>query len=85
MTNPQQFSTLITISQNFANRIISITIANCFEFPDNYPSFIQLTAPMSLSLVPLMPTHGECGAPQFNPTKPHELCHFFDDLRFQFT
>ena len=40
---------------------------------------------MSQSLVPPMPTCGECGAPQFDPAKPHGLCHFFDDLNFQFT
>ena len=40
---------------------------------------------MFQSLVPLMPTHGECGAPQFDPTKPCGLCQFFDDLNFQFT
>ena len=40
---------------------------------------------MSQSLVPLMPTHGECGAPQFNPAKPHGLRRFFNNLRFQFT
>ena len=39
---------------------------------------------MSQSLVPPMPTHGECGAPQFNPTKPHGLRRFFNDLNFQF-
>ena len=39
---------------------------------------------MSQSLVPLMPTHGERGAPQFNPAKPCRLHCFFDDLNFQF-
>ena len=39
---------------------------------------------MSQSLVPLMPTCGERGAPQFNPAKPRRLRHFFDDLQFQF-
>ena len=39
---------------------------------------------MSQSLVPLMPAHGERRAPQFDPTKPRELCRFFDDLQFQF-
>ena len=39
---------------------------------------------MSQSLVPPMPTHGECVAPQFNPAKPCRLHHFFDDLNFQF-
>ena len=39
---------------------------------------------MSQSLVPLMPAHGERGAPQFDPAKPCRLCRFFDDLRFQF-
>ena len=39
---------------------------------------------MSQSLVPPMPTHGEHGAPQFDPIKPHRLHHFFDDLNFQF-
>ena len=39
---------------------------------------------MFQSLVPLMPAHGECGAPQFDPTKPRGLRHFFNDLRFQF-
>ena len=40
---------------------------------------------MSQSLVPPMPAHGERGAPQFDPAKPHRLRHFFNDLRFQFT
>ena len=31
-----------------------------------------------------MPTHGECGAPQFNPAKPCGLRCFFNDLNFQF-
>ena len=31
-----------------------------------------------------MSTHGECGTPQFNPTKLHGLCHFFNNLNFQF-
>ena len=31
-----------------------------------------------------MPTHEECRAPQFNPTKLCELHCFFDDLNFQF-
>ena len=39
---------------------------------------------MSQSLVPPMPARGERGAPQFDPTKPRGLRHFFDDLRFQF-
>ena len=39
---------------------------------------------MSQSLVPPMPAHGECGAPQFDPAKLRGLCHFFNDLRFQF-
>ena len=40
---------------------------------------------MSQSLVPPMPAHGEHGAPQFDPAKPHGLHHFFNDLNFQFT
>ena len=40
---------------------------------------------MSQSLVPPMPTYGERGAPQFDPTKLCGLCRFFDNLRFQFT
>ena len=40
---------------------------------------------MSQSLVPLMPARGECGGPQFDPTKPRGLCCFFNDLNFQFT
>ena len=39
---------------------------------------------MSQSLAPPMPTHGERGAPQFDPTKLHGLRHFFNDLNFQF-
>ena len=39
---------------------------------------------MSQPLVPPIPTHGERGAPQFNPTKLCRLCCFFDNLRFQF-
>ena len=39
---------------------------------------------MSQSLVPPMPARGEHGAPQFDPTKPRGLRHFFNDLRFQF-
>ena len=39
---------------------------------------------MSQSLVSPMPTRGERGAPQFNPTKPHGLCCFFNNLQFQF-
>ena len=31
-----------------------------------------------------MPAHGEHGALQFNPTKPCKLCHFFNNLNFQF-
>ena len=31
-----------------------------------------------------MPAHGEHGAPQFNPAKPHELHCFFNNLNFQF-
>ena len=27
---------------------------------------------------------GDCGLPQFNPKKPHELRHFFEDLKFHF-
>ena len=55
----------------------------------SHPTFIRglsdrPTAPMSQSLVPPMPTHGECGAPQFDPTKLRGLCRFFDNLRFQF-
>ena len=40
---------------------------------------------MSQPIVPPMPTCGECRALQFNPTKPHKLCCFFNDLDFQFT
>ena len=40
---------------------------------------------MSQSLVPLMPAHGEHGAPQFDPAKLCGLHRFFDNLRFQFT
>ena len=39
---------------------------------------------MSQSLVPPMPACGERGAPQFDPTKPHRLCRFFNNLNFQF-
>ena len=39
---------------------------------------------MSQSLLPPMPACGERGAPQFDPAKPRELRHFFNDLRFQF-
>ena len=39
---------------------------------------------MSQSLVPLMPACGGCRAPQFNSAKPCGLCHFFDNLNFQF-
>ena len=39
---------------------------------------------MSQSLVSLMPTHGERGAPQFDPAKLCRLRCFFDDLQFQF-
>ena len=45
----------------------------------------HLTTTMSQLIVPQMPTHGDHGAPQFNPAKPCELCHFFEDLNFQFT
>ena len=31
-----------------------------------------------------MPTHGEHGIPQFDPAKLCGLCHFFNDLNFQF-
>ena len=39
---------------------------------------------MSQSLVPPMPACGECRALQLDPTKPRGLCHFFDNLNFQF-
>ena len=35
-------------------------------------------------VVPPMPTCGDHGSPQFNPEKPHKLCHLFEDLKFQF-
>ena len=39
---------------------------------------------MSQPVVPLIPTCGDCGAPQFNPAKPHKLHNFFKKLKFQF-
>ena len=39
---------------------------------------------MSQPVVPPMPTCGDCGWPQFNPNKLHELCCFYEDLKFQF-
>ena len=31
-----------------------------------------------------MPACGDHGVSQFDPTKPHELHHFFEELKFQF-
>ena len=39
---------------------------------------------MSQPVVPPMPTHGDCGAPTFDPSKPWELHHFFKELKFHF-
>ena len=39
---------------------------------------------MSQPVVPLMPAHGDHRAPQFDPAKPCELPHFFEELKFQF-
>ena len=39
---------------------------------------------MSQPVVPPMPAHGDCGVPAFNPSKPRELCHFFEELKFHF-
>ena len=39
---------------------------------------------MSQPVVPLMPAHGDCGAPAFNPSKPRELHCFFEELKFHF-
>ena len=39
---------------------------------------------MSQPVVPLMPTHGDCGVLQFDPAKLHELHYFFKELKFQF-
>ena len=41
-------------------------------------------ATMSQLVVPLMPAHGDHGAPTFDPSKPQELCHFFEELKFHF-
>ena len=49
-----------------------------------YLSFIHLTTIMSQTIIPLMPTQGDHGAPQFDPTKPHKLRCFFDNLNFLF-
>ena len=39
---------------------------------------------ISQPVVPHMPMCGDHGSPQFNPEKPHELCCFFEDLKFHF-
>ena len=39
---------------------------------------------MSQPVVPHMPMHGDCRLPQFDPKRPHELCCFFEDLKFHF-
>ena len=44
-TDPQQFSTFVTISRNFADCIISIIIANCFNLPDNLSKFYPTDCP----------------------------------------
>ena len=41
-------------------------------------------ATMSQPVVPPMPTHRDHGAPTFDPSKPRELCHFFEELKFHF-
>ena len=39
---------------------------------------------MSQPVIPPMPARRDCGAPQFNPTKPWELRQFFEELKFHF-
>ena len=39
---------------------------------------------MSQPVVPLMPTRGDRGAPAFDPSKPRELRHFYEELKFHF-
>ena len=39
---------------------------------------------MSQPVVPPMPTRRHHGAPAFDPSKPQELCHFFEELKFHF-
>ena len=39
---------------------------------------------MSQPVVPHMPACGDRGSPQFDPERPCELCHFFEDLKFHF-
>ena len=39
---------------------------------------------MSQPVVPLMPARGDRGAPAFDPSKPRELCRFFEELKFHF-
>ena len=40
---------------------------------------------MSQPVVPHMPARGDRGSPQFDPDRPRELRHFFEDLKFHFT
>ena len=44
----------------------------------------HLNATMSQPVIHPMPAHGDCRAPQFNPSKPCELHQFFEELKFQF-
>ena len=54
-------------------------------YPTIFLTFFCPTNTMSQPIVPLMPTCGDCVAPQFNPTKPHKLCQFFKGLKLQYT
>ena len=45
MTDPQQFSTFVTTSQNFPDPINPVTIANHFKLPNNLSEFYPPNRP----------------------------------------
>ena len=76
-----EITPLLTEPSSQSTLLPSPTLPN---FPTTFPTITQPITTMSQPVVPHMPACGDCGSPQFDPEKPHELRHFFEDLKFHF-